>query len=213
MNIMEKILQLHRCTLRFDDRLTEWGGALMALAIRLYVGWQFFKSGMVKLDDWGSTLALFQYEYHVPLLSPSVAAVTGAFGELFFPTLLAFGLLSRPAALGLFAVNLMAVISYPALFQFDCPAAINDHFYWGALLLALVAFGPGRFSLDSWLAYRSSTAPQARKLTHCLIRGAAAARAAAPAAARNRPAWTRSRWHRRPGIFHCRPSSPSRSAQ
>ena len=40
------------------------------------------------------------------------------------------------AALGLFAVNLMAVISYPQLFSFECPAAINDHLYWGMLLLA-----------------------------------------------------------------------------
>jgi putative oxidoreductase len=123
----------------------------MSLAIRLYVGWQFFKSGLVKVEDWGATLALFQYEYHVPLLPSPLAAYIGAFGELAFPLLLALGLLSRPAALGLFAVNLMAVLSYPALFQFDCPAAINDHFYWGALLLVLVAFGPGRFSLDFWL--------------------------------------------------------------
>ena len=151
---MEKILQLHRGAMRFDTCINEWGGALMSLAIRLYVGWQFFKSGMVKIEDWSSTLALFQSEYQVPVLPPPLAAGMGAFGELVFPLLLALGLLSRPAALGLFAVNLMAVLSYPALFQFDCPAAINDHFYWGALLLVLFAFGPGRFSLDRWLANR-----------------------------------------------------------
>ena len=142
--------------MRFDTQLNAWAGSLMSLAIRLYVGWQFFKSGLVKVEDWGATLALFQYEYHVPLLAPPLAAYMGAFGELAFPLLLALGLLARPAALGLFAVNLMAVLSYPALFQFDCPAAINDHFYWGALLLVLVAFGPGRFSLDFWLSRRLS---------------------------------------------------------
>ena len=74
----------------------------------------------------------------------------GAAGELMLPLLLFLGLFARPAALGLFMVNLMAVISYPKLFTFTCPAAVNDHFYWGLLLLVLAAFGPGRASLD-WL--------------------------------------------------------------
>jgi putative oxidoreductase len=134
--------------------LTDWGGGLWALTIRLYVGWQFFKAGLTKIADWESTLALFRDEYSVPLLPPDVAAVAGTFGELVFPVLLFVGLLSRPAALGLFVVNAMAVISYPALFSFECPAAINDHFSWGALLLAIVAFGPGRFSLDGLLGDR-----------------------------------------------------------
>lgn len=149
---MEKLLRLHRCTMHFDSLLTEWGGSLLNLAIRLYVGWQFFKAGVVKFKDWDGTLALFRDEYQVPVLPPEFAAVLGAMGELAFPLLLFVGLLSRPAALGLFAVNAMAVISYPLLFTFECPAALNDHFYWGALLLVLVAFGPGRISLDRWLA-------------------------------------------------------------
>ena len=74
--------------------------------------------------------------------------------ELVLPLLLCVGLVSRPAALALFLVNAMAVISYPQLWSFECPAAINDHFYWGVMLLALVAFGPGKFSLDAWLAGR-----------------------------------------------------------
>jgi putative oxidoreductase len=45
----------------------------------------------------------------------------------------------------------MAVVSYPQLFTFECPAAINDHFYWGVLLLVLCVFGPGRLGLDHWL--------------------------------------------------------------
>ncbi len=152
---MKTILGLHRSTTRFDTIISDWAGSLMSLFIRLYVGWQFFKAGMIKVSDWSATLALFHDEYHVPLLPPDLAAVLGATGELCLPILLFVGLLSRPAALGLFFVNAMAVISYPQLFAFECPAAINDHFYWGALLLALFAFGPGRLSLDAFLAKRA----------------------------------------------------------
>lgn len=149
---MEKILRYHTMISRFDWQLTQWGGSVMSLAIRLYVGLQFFKAGLIKIGDWSATLSLFRDEYHVPVLPPELAAVMGATGELALPVLLFFGLLSRPAALGLFAVNLMAVISYPQLFTFDCPAAINDHFYWGFLLLVLTVFGPGKLSVDAWLA-------------------------------------------------------------
>ena len=149
---MDKILQLHHGVTRYDAQITEWAGSLLSLAIRLFIGWQFFKAGMVKISDWESTVALFQYEYQVPLLPPALAAFMGAAGELAFPVLLAMGLITRPAALGLFVVNAMALLSYPALWEFECPAAVNDHLYWGAMLLVLVAFGPRRFSLDTWLS-------------------------------------------------------------
>ncbi|MQA37809.1 DoxX family protein [Rugamonas aquatica] len=151
---MKTILGLHQQLSRYDAALTAWGGSLMSLALRCYVGWQFFKAGMVKVSDWSATLALFRDEYMVPLLPPELAAYAGATGELVLPVLLFVGLASRPAALALFLVNAMAVISYPQLLSFECPAAINDHFYWGAMLLVLVAFGPGKVSLDAWLARR-----------------------------------------------------------
>ncbi len=146
---MNTISRLYHATFRFDQALSDWGGSLLTLCLRLYIGWVFFKAGLTKIQDWDTTVLLFTEEYKVPLLSPELAAILGAGGELFLPLLLVLGLLSRPAALGLFVVNLMAVISYPQLFAFDCPAAINDHRYWGILLLVIVAFGPGRFSLDA----------------------------------------------------------------
>jgi putative oxidoreductase len=145
---MNHFLQLHRLSMRFDSLLEQWGVSVLALALRIFVAWQFLKAGWIKLADWESTLSLFREEYMVPLLSPELAAVMGAGGELFFPLLLIVGVFSRPAALALFAVNAMAVISYPQLWQFECPAAINDHFYWGLLLLVLIMVGPGRFSVD-----------------------------------------------------------------
>ncbi|MES2257286.1 MAG: DoxX family protein [Pseudomonadota bacterium] len=153
---MKTLGALHRQLSRFDATIADWGGSCASLALRCYVGWQFMKAGLVKIGDWDSTLALFHDEYHVPILPPELAAYMGAAGELTFPLLLFIGLLSRPAALGLFFVNAMALISYPQLFAFECPAAVNDHLFWGAMLLVLLAFGPGRFSLDAVIARKQT---------------------------------------------------------
>lgn len=120
------------------------------LGARLYVAQVFLLSGLTKLRDWDTTLALFQDEYRVPLLSPTAAAWAGTAGELVLPVLLALGLAGRFSALGLSVVNLVAVISLAELPQ----AALQQHQFWGALLLALVLWGPGRASLDAWLTKR-----------------------------------------------------------
>jgi len=135
---------------RFVDQLQP----VLLLAARLYVSSVFIKSGLVKISDWGGTLALFRDEYKVPLLPPDVAAYVGAFGELAFPVLIVLGLMGRFGAAGLFVVNAMAVISYPQLWGFDCPAAINSHFWWGSILMALVVFGPGQISIDALMLRR-----------------------------------------------------------
>ncbi|MCG5072389.1 DoxX family protein [Paraburkholderia sp. RG36] len=149
--VMNAVVKASLTAERFDAELRRYGGALVNLGLRWFVGWQFFKSGLVKISDWGSTLSMFHDVYHTPLLPPDIAAVMGAFGELTFPVLLFVGFLSRPAAFGLFFVNAVAVISYPDLFHFDCPAAIQSHLYWGISLLVLLVWGPGMLSLDHWL--------------------------------------------------------------
>ena len=123
------------------------------LLLRVYVSWQFLASGWVKLADWETTRFLFAEEYHVPWLAPTVAAALGTFGELAFPALLVVGLLARYAAVGLSAVNAMAVIAYAhVLFAPGYEAALAQHWLWGLALAVLVLFGAGRWSLDGWLA-------------------------------------------------------------
>ena len=134
-------------------QVASWLESPLLLAIRWFVAWQFLKSGWLKISNWESTLYLFQDEYHVPLLPPALAAVAGTAGELVFPTLLVVGLLGRYAAVGLSAVNVLAVISYAhVLLGEGFEAALGQHYLWGALLLVVAVFGPGRWSVDALLA-------------------------------------------------------------
>lgn len=128
---------------------------VFALALRLWIGLQFFKSGMTKISSWDNTLFLFRDEYRVPLLPPEVAAVVGTAGELVFPLFLWLGLFGRLSALGLSAVNVMAVVAYAhVLFMPGFEAAIGQHYLWGMVLLTLLVYGPGSLSLDRVLVGR-----------------------------------------------------------
>ncbi len=140
-SLLRRLIGLAQGWLRFEV----WPQALALLAARLYLFEVFFRSGLTKVQDWDATLFLFNEEYHVPVLPPELAAWMGTGGELGFSMLLALGLVTRPAAVGLFFVNAMAVISYPDL----APAALKDHHLWGVLALALALFGGGRLSLDA----------------------------------------------------------------
>ena len=135
------------------DQLERWATPLFDLAIRLYVGQVFFRSGWLKISDWSTTQLLFENDYHVPLLPPQVAAVAGATGELALPVLLTLGLAGRFGAAGLFVVNLVAATSFPDLSDLG----LKDHVLWGALLLVMLFHGPGRLSVDAWLRRRQLT--------------------------------------------------------
>ena len=141
---------------RLAESATQPFASLLLLAARLYVSWQFLKSGWLKLTDWDTTLFVFQEEYHTPVLSPAVAAVDGTFGEILFPALLVVGLFGRYAAAGLFAVNVVAVVSYAHVLLADgFEAALGQHYLWGFMLLVLIVFGSGRWAIDSLASPRS----------------------------------------------------------
>lgn len=118
---------------------------LVWLAARLAIAKVFFMSGLTKLDDWGSTLMLFEYEYQVPLLPVSFAAYSATFFELLMPVLLVLGFATRLATLPLIAMT--AVIQFTYMEH-------TDHLYWALLLGLLFVNGPGKLSVDYWLRRR-----------------------------------------------------------
>ena len=142
--------------MKLIERIVGWleaGAHVLDLAIRLYVANVFFRSGLLKINNWDGTLYLFENEYKVPLLAPAAAAWLGTFAELFFPVFLAMGLATRLAALALFAFNIVAVISFWHVLG-ENQAALNSHWYWGVLLAVTLFHGPGKLSLDHWIRKR-----------------------------------------------------------
>ena len=138
--------------------------SFIAALARFSIAAVFWNSGQTKVEgfaldivtgEWqlgwprlaGNAVALFQDEYRLPLLAPGLAAALAALAEHVFPVLLLLGLATRFSALALLAMTLVIQV-------FVYPGAYATHGTWAAVLLYLVAQGPGRLSIDHWLATR-----------------------------------------------------------
>lgn len=136
--------------------------SLLALLGRFALAALFWKAGQTKvanfaLDPFAGTwqigwprladfaVELFASEYQLPFIAPAVAALLAATAEHVLALLLLLGLATRFAALGLLSMTLVIqLLVYPD--------AYPTHATWAAVLLYLLARGPGVFSLDHLLA-------------------------------------------------------------
>lgn len=130
----------------------------VALALRVFPAMVFFQSGRTKVDGVfsikDSTWFLFENEYALPIIPSDLAAVLGTTAEHVLPILMILGLATRFSALGLLVMT--AVIQI-----FVYPGAWITHGLWAAALLAVVARGPGAWSLDRVLGLDGSLMPSA----------------------------------------------------
>lgn len=101
--------------------------------------------GMPQLSE--SAIELFHSEYALPLIPPEWAAYLAATAEHVLPLLLLLGLATRLSAFALLGMTLVIQI-------FVYPSAYPVHALWAALLLYLMARGPGALSLDRLIAGR-----------------------------------------------------------
>jgi putative oxidoreductase len=129
---------------------------LVALLLRVFPALVFFLSGRTKVENWftikDSTYFLFAEEYALPVIPPDLAAVLATVAEHALPVLMILGLFTRFSALGLLLMTLVIQI-------FVYPDAWVTHGLWGAALLAVVAWGPGRWSVDHALGLEGADRP------------------------------------------------------
>ncbi len=129
---------------RLNSALTAIPDAPVALMLRVFPALVFWQSGQTKVEGFwikDSTWFLFEQEYALPIIPYQAAAVMATVAEHLLPVLLILGLFTRLSALGLLAMT--AVIQI-----FVYPDAWMTHGLWAAPLLAVVARGPGRWSVD-----------------------------------------------------------------
>jgi putative oxidoreductase len=138
-------IPLYSSLTRFLGRLSP---SLLLLVSRLGIASVFFLSGRTKVEGLltitDSTYSLFETEYKLPLVSPYLGAHMATYAEHFFPILLVLGLFSRLGALGLLGMTTVIEI-------FVYPDAWPTHLSWAGLLLPIIAYGGGKWSLDAIL--------------------------------------------------------------
>jgi len=125
--------------------------SLVQLVMRLALAVPFWRSGILKWDGFlklsDTAVTLFSDEfmlhlpggpYHFP--APAVMAFLSGCGEIMFPVLLVLGLGTRFAALGLLFMTLIVELTVPEGWPI--------HLTWAAMALGIMAWGPGRISID-----------------------------------------------------------------
>lgn len=149
---------------RFITLCTQLPNSLLAFVARFSIAAVFWKSGQTKVQGFeidivernftlgwprlsDSVVELFRDEYRLPVVPPEIAATLAAFAEHVLPVLILLGIATRLSALGLLGMTMtIQLLVYPD--------AYPTHGTWAAVLLYLMVHGPGKLSLDHWIAQR-----------------------------------------------------------
>ena len=125
--------------------------SLTQLVLRFALAVPFWRSGVNKwdgflqLNDVAVLLFSSEFKLHLPggpygFPAPAVVAFAAGSAEILLPILLVLGLATRLAVLGLLAMTLVV--------QLTVPDGWPLHVTWAAMALGIMAWGPGRISLD-----------------------------------------------------------------
>ncbi|MEI6001069.1 DoxX family protein [Paraburkholderia bengalensis] len=128
---------------------------LTQLVLRIALSVPFWKSGILKwhgflqLNETAIYLFTGEFKLHLPggpypFPAPAVFAFLSGCGEVFFPVLLVLGFGTRFAAVGILLMT--------CIIELTVPDGWPIHLTWAAMALGIVAWGPGKISIDQLLA-------------------------------------------------------------
>ena len=130
--------------------------SLAQFALRFGLAVPFWRSGVNKWDGFLqlSDVAVFlfssEFKLHLPggpydFPAPGLMAFAAGSAEIVLPILLVLGLATRFAATGLLMMTLVV--------QVTVPDGWSLHVTWAAMALGIMAWGPGRLSVDHWIKH------------------------------------------------------------
>jgi len=128
--------------------------SLTQLVLRFGLAVPFWRSGVNKwngfleLNDVAVLLFSTEFKLHLPggpysFPAPGAMAFIVGSAEILLPVLLILGLATRLSALALLLMTLVVQLTVPHGWPF--------HLTWAAMALGIMAWGPGRISLDHWI--------------------------------------------------------------
>ena len=130
--------------------------SLTQFLLRVGLATPFWRSGINKwdgffqLNDVAVLLFSDEFKLHLPggpysFPAPEATAFLVGSAEILFPVLLVLGLATRLAASALLVMTLVV--------ELTVPDGWPVHITWVAMALGIMAWGPGRLSLDHWLSF------------------------------------------------------------
>lgn len=154
MKIINVIVRLYNLL----NSTANYSSHIILLIIRLYWGWQFFRTGMGKLNHLDNTIDYFtELGIPAPVFNAIMAACTECFGGLF----LMIGFAARPVSIALTVMMIVAYVTadYEALVSiFSNPENFiaADPFLFLLTSVIVFSFGAGSISLDGLLGKKLS---------------------------------------------------------
>lgn len=149
--LIERPKGIVRAFLRFEsffERLSPTGDVIA----RVWMSKIFFWVGVSRIQTWSTTLFMFWYVYQMPPPFTNIPNVVAISTTLLFTLgvlLLVLGIGGRLIPFFMFKFNIVTSVMIPFLRTEDGLAALNQHILWGLVLLMMLTYGPGKYSLDA----------------------------------------------------------------
>ncbi len=134
--------------------LTKVGEWLAPVGLRLLLAYEFWQSGLEKWhgENWFADIQ-DRFPFPFNLVSPEISWQLSTWAELIAPVLLVLGLGTRFASVSLIVLTVVAWISVHAGNGYNvCDNGYQLPLMYLVMLVPLLLSGPGKLSLDHWIA-------------------------------------------------------------